>query len=1441
MSKKKRFLRMLLSLLATSAFAVSALAQPTIYGIVINSSGWSTSNPQYGVYSFMPTGSVILTTAEHVDRWLMSNSGGVWYDRHLYYMHSLQGQGDNVFNTVYRWNTDTWTRELNYTLQGSTEEQMTKMACDLTYDPVTKQVYGFFFTADGGYELGTIVFTDETPLKTGIRRTPIDMLTIAANSKGELYGIGVNGALYRFDKTTGQSTLVGNTGVTPSEYRQGMTFDLRTDKLYWAAVVDDGTKSALYEVNTLTGQAAKIGDFANNEEITALWIPFGMADDNAPSTAEGLSVEFTGGSLTGQVAFTIPVTTYGGAALTGDVSYEVIVDGEASTALTGTAAPGTRVSRTMTLAEGTHLFAVTLSNAAGRGEQVKTSAYVGNDTPVAPQDLTISVDNDNFTARLKWTKPQRGANNGYINPDELTYTITRYPGAEVLESGYEGTSYYDELPDEPGIHSYYYTVQAFFAGKGSALATTQTFNVGDAMPIPWREDFTNRASFSQFSTINVDNDWCEWKWGNQMAQCQNNDLYCDNDADDWLITPPLKLQADRLYQLEFEASSFWLWDRGREEYFEVGFGDNPLGQDYEIVIERHMMQQTQEGIPVKYSVQLRPTKDGSYYIGFHCTTPLRNASRLEIDNIVVDESSLLTSPSAVTNLRVEAAAKGALRADVKFNAPTMDLAGNPVSTLTQILVYREGATDELLATFNNPTPGEELTCQDTKCVNGVNTYRVVPMAADNAGQLSRVSGWVGIDYPKSPQNIRATLTAEGIRITWDAPGEVGVNGGYVDPDDITYVVADKNGNELPGAGENDYLEATEFTDKNVTLAGPQVSNQYYVLPYSELGADASGIGISNVVVTGDPYELPIHESFANGGASYLWVLSAGQSDYGFRLTRQVSYDGDNGALYFSGSSYLPSVSAEVGSGKLSMKGTDSPRWSFAYKPYVGHGVVATCQVQTADFAIHDVLTIDYRQLTGSNDWRKAVIDLTPYKDQEWVRVIVKVTIIGGAYQWTMDAIDIEDAGGEDLAASLYAPQTIRMGMPKDVKVTVRNLGSKATDDYSVRLLADGQLCGEQQGVSVSPLDSTVYSFAYSPAVTAGKAVGFQAIVDFASDSNTADNTTAAIRTTILESALPGVRSLTGTVGQNEVALAWLRPDTDGRQVTEDFEDYSSWLTEGFGQWQVVDQDNGRTYDMANCKYPHQTMQTAFMVFNNSETSGTRYSAMNARSGEQVAASFDAIPRQTTLGRTADWLISPELSGARQTVSFYARSVAESYLETMEVAYTTGDATECSAYQTLKTVDGVPNAWTHFEVELPAGARHFAIKNVSTDKMALIVDDVTYEPLPLVLTGYNVYVDGELKTTVGAEATTCSLAFTDDERACQVTAVYTAGESALSQLVTLGIDHVMTTVDLATADLTVYTVDGKLLAQGRGVWQQLQRGVYVVRLAGNDKAVKVRKN
>lgn len=1433
----------LLSLVAVSLLAqpsgrfrtpggLSQLAQaqdsyvPTIYGIVLNSNGWSTSNPQFGVYSFMPSQSVILTTPEHVDRWLSANSGGVWYDGHLHYMNSLQGQGDNVLNMYQCWDTETWQLVVDYNMPGSDSD---RLAADLTYDPVTGQVFGFFFTADGThYELGTMEFTDASPVKHSLRQVPIDMVAIAASAEGEVYGIGVNGVLYKFDKLTGQSAVVGNTGVTPGVYRQSATFDFRTGKLYWAAMFDDAT-SALYDVNPVTGHATLLGRFANQEELVALYIPFGLAADEAPAPAENLRASFPQGSLTGTVGFAVPTENYAGGQLTGSVDYEILVDD--ATVRTGTAETGAAVSEALTLEEGLHTFAVVLENTSGQGPKAKTAAYVGHDTPVAPENLTLSIDNEALKARLKWDFTSRGVNNGFVDPDEVSFTIIRYPGAVVVEEGYDGNAIADQLPDLPGLNSYYYTVQAFYKGKASALSTTPTINVGEAKEIPWTEDFSQKSTFSQFTVINVNQDRYTWEWASQRAQCVNNDLYNDNGDDDWLITPPLQLQGDRLYRLEFEASSFWLYDRGREEYFEVGFGDNPLAQDYDIVVENHMMQQTQEGIPVKYSVLLRPRQSGSYYVGFHALTPLRNSSRLEIDNIRVEENSLLTSPDSVTNLRLEAAPRGVLRATVKFTAPTRDLAGNPLSTLTGISIYREGETRELLATLNNPEPGAELSYEDTRCVNGINTYYILPLAGQNEGQATRISGWVGIDYPTEPKNLHAELVGTGIHLTWDDPDQVGLNGGYVDTDDLLYEVYDQRGQFLAE------VDGHEYTTTNVTMTGAQATNQFFVLPVSELGGGEPGV--TNVIVTGDPYELPLHESFTNGTSHYLWWMTQSNEYYTFSMTRQESSDGDGAALYMLGSSYLDEVSAQLGSGKISLQGAANPVWTFCYFPYVGHDVVVTAKVQTSDFVEHVVQTIDFKKLTGANEWRTAVIDLSPYKDSEWVIVLISAAIRGSS-QLTIDDINVKDAATQDVAATIYAPATMRIGMPKDVKVTVANHGTQTSADYRVQLFVGGELLAEQQGVAVASLDSTVFTFPYTAAVTAPGQLQFQAVVELDGDAEPADNTTAVATTSILQPRLPGVRNLTGTEENGSLNLSWQAPDVEGyRRVTEDFEDYSSWLTQGFGQWQVIDQDNGRTYDMSGSVYPHQSMQTAFMIFNNGETGGTRYDNMNAHSGEQVAASFDAIPSYTTLRRTADWLISPELSGEAQTVNLFARSVSETYMDKLEVAYTTGNATTRTAYTNVLEVDPVPNGWTEYSVELPAGAKYFAIKNTSTDKMALIVDDVTYEPLPLVLTGYDIYQDGERITNTGAADTSITLSGSLDAHSYQVVAVYATGQSALSEIVgTSGIGAPIVTFDLTQADVTVFTLDGIQVAQGRGAFHSLRPGVYVVRPAGSRQAWRV---
>ena len=105
------FLLLLIGLPSHARQNVSASYVPTIYGIVLNSSGWPSNNPLYGVYSFMPDKSVIVTSPEHLDNWMRANSGGVWFNRRLHYMNSLQGSGNNVLNEYQCWNTDTWELE----------------------------------------------------------------------------------------------------------------------------------------------------------------------------------------------------------------------------------------------------------------------------------------------------------------------------------------------------------------------------------------------------------------------------------------------------------------------------------------------------------------------------------------------------------------------------------------------------------------------------------------------------------------------------------------------------------------------------------------------------------------------------------------------------------------------------------------------------------------------------------------------------------------------------------------------------------------------------------------------------------------------------------------------------------------------------------------------------------------------------------------------------------------------------------------------------------------------------------------------------------------------------------------------------------------------------------------------------------------------------------
>ena len=219
-----------------------------------------------------------------------------------------------------------------------------------------------------------------------------------------LYGIGDNGNLYKIDINTAKETLVGSTGVIVSDATtqfnvQSGEIDHETGIFYWACTDVKG-KSALYTVDLTTGKATKIGDFMNNEQIAMLSIPKETVKGTAPALASNMSLAFDKASLTGNVNFTAPTTTYAGGKLTGSLNYVVSVDGKEAT--NGTVNAGEKVSASVTTKRGIHSISVICSNSAGNGPKAYVNGFIGDDTPLKPANVKATVNVTTGKVQLTW-------------------------------------------------------------------------------------------------------------------------------------------------------------------------------------------------------------------------------------------------------------------------------------------------------------------------------------------------------------------------------------------------------------------------------------------------------------------------------------------------------------------------------------------------------------------------------------------------------------------------------------------------------------------------------------------------------------------------------------------------------------------------------------------------------------------------------------------------------------------------------------------------------------------------------------------------------------------------------------------------------------------------------------------------------------------------------
>ena len=155
----------------------------------------------------------------------------------------------------------------------------------------------------------------------------------------------------------------------------------------------------------------------------------------------------------------------------------------------------------------------------------------------------------------------------------------------------------------------------------------------------------------------------------------------------------------------------------------------------------------------------------------------------------------------------------------------------------------------------------------------------------------------------------------------------------------------------------------------------------------------------------------------------------------------------------------------------------------------------------------------------------------------------------------------------------------------------------------------------------------------------------------------------------------------------------------------------------------------------------------------------------------------------------DWLISPQLLGAEQTISFQARVLNPYYdSEEYEVLYSTS-GNDPEDFVLLKKVTVRSSEWSRMEYTLPEGARYFAIRCTSAGQFGLMLDDIEYIPAQptVMLYGYKLYRNGEvLKDEIGETAYSDSDVHDGETHEYRVSAVYDDGESILSEPVSVEI-------------------------------------------------------
>lgn len=1089
---------------------------------------------------------------------------------------------------------------------------------------------------------------------------------------------------------------------------------------------------------------------------------------------------------------------------------------------------GAAVEGTIELPNGANRLVLTLSPTANDLNIAPTKlaeiVIAGYDAPAAVGNANLSIEDK--TATITWTAPTKGRYDDFGAPfdaEDLTYRVVRNTDGVVVAEGITETTCVDATLGEE-IQNYTYSVYASSHGVEGLPAVTNMVCAGDYAPLPYINGFNTSNCLDSWTVLNVNNNGTArtWSYNNYWGMVSSS----YGEEDDWLISPPVRLAADKLYALNYNLGG------AGNLIITVGKGNTPEAQDtqLETISKTYNFEgnSRQDNVFESLTTYFTPQEDGEYRFAFH-NYDLGENDMWNIYGMSITEVGEATLPAA-PEMAFTPAEKGALSGTIEVTLPTADSKGNALSEVSKITVYN--LANEELATGDAAT-----TTFDVTAVKGWNKYRVAATNEVGEGMHNNIWVYVGPDVPLPVTNIKAKVMEDddfGTVLSWDAPSTVGVNGGYVDPETLSYKVYQyvsqyvhnfivDNGNETTIEIDNQGIAQQDYLTYSVTAYNDEGESEFL------------NVG----VVAGTPYELPFEEPWASNGTQYSpWITASITPGTGWTVDQNSAY---NQKITAQNNDQVMLVMPNLANGPGEARFC-SPRIDFTnaahpmFSVWLHHGdnmafdqeVTVSVDATTDGSEFFEVAPA--QSLTGNSGWTQHFFDLSVLSGKK-AQIALRGSMPTPQYRIFADNWNIYECDGADLAlTAISEPYAPIVGETHDITVTVANSGSETLSDYSVLFYLNDEAIEEVEGSqALAPGETAQLTFPLTLSVALDEII-YSAELLADGDTNEDNNYSTEVELTPEQLELPAPSNLLVA----SQMLQWTAPEVpEGREVTLDFENIPGFTTNNIAGWTTVDGDGHRNtcYETSMTgngpTWPFYAQVAPWYVWAPAE-GGTNGQIFLPKNGEKCLIVWgnygvDDEGRDNTSEPEDDWLISPEIMGGTE-LSFI--TCTNSQAPVIDILTSTTDnkpESFTNKVQTLSYSSSMSSSWYNVSVTLPEDAKYVAF-HVTNNDYATLVDDLHYTlAAGPQLQGYNVYGSGlwlDLVADNSYPLTTGGL--------FAVSAKYDLGESALCEnTVATAVKSVETESEQVEQ---VYDLSGRRI-------DSKQRGVNIVRRA-DGKAVKV---